>query len=387
MAAQEREETGAKRTSVIGMMADPVAAPAQVAKHVAHHLPDLLREQVDPDREWQVDVRNEQLPPSDEAHTAMMDVASERMSRHGWDLAVCVTDVVLRTEGRPIVADASHDRRVIVVSLPALGGMSLRSNVRGVVAQLIADMITPDVRVSMHGRPPKERRLPALSSRFRRVATEQPGIDTRILTSRGQLRLLVGMVRSNRPWQLVFGLTGPLVGAFAFSAFYLLNTTVWELATTMGAPRLMSAAVGSMAVMVAWLIIYHSLWEPTRNRRPGDRDQATLFNASTVLTLGIGVGCMFAGLYAVNLAATAVVLAPQVLGRYVGGTLDVLDYFMVPLLVTAAGTVAGAIGSGFETEATVREAAFSYRERIRRDALRARHEHEDGDGAAGSESL
>ncbi|WP_052809910.1 GtrA domain-containing protein [Streptomonospora alba] len=381
MAADGPERTGAKTAATVGVVADPVAAPAQVAGHVARTLPDLLSEQVDPDRDWQVDVRREQLPPSDESHTAMMEVASERIQEHGWDIAVCITDVVLRSEGHPIVADASHDRCVIVVSLPALGGMSLRRNVRGVIAQLIADMINADTRVKLHRRyPPKEHRLSALSRRFSRVVPEQPGIDTRILASRGDARLLVGMVRTNRPWQLVFGLTGPLVGAFAFSAFYTINATVWELATAMGLPRLIAAAVGSVVVMVAWLIIYHRLWEPTRNRRSGEREQAVLFNASTVLTLGIGVGCMFVGLYAVNLVAGAVVLAPQVLSNYVGGSLDPTDYLMVPLLVTAAGTVAGAIGSGFETEDTVREAAFSYRERIRRDALRESFERQEREG-------
>lgn len=46
------------------------------------------------------------------------------------------------------------------------------------------------------------------------------------------------------------------------------------------------------------------------------------------------------------------------------------EYATVILLVTAAGTVAGAVGSGFESEDSIREAAYSYRDRERRAALR-----------------
>ncbi|MUL41287.1 hypothetical protein FZ103_08865 [Streptomonospora sp. PA3] len=382
MGARGNAGTG-EGTVTVGVVADPVAAPAQVSEQLARDLPDLLAEHVDADRRWRADVRREQLPPSDEAHTAMMDVADARMRRHGWDFAVCVTDVVLRTAGHPIVADANRSRRIVVVSLPAFGGMALRRSVRAVVAQLIADMVNPAARVQLPGRPARGRRLPVLARRFQRVAPEQPGIDTRILASRGRLRLLVGMVRDNRPWRLVFGLTGPLVGAFAFSAFYTINTTVWRLATTMGALRLLAAVLGSMAVMVLWLIVYHGLWEPSRGRPPGERDQAALFNASTLLTLGIGVGCMFGGLYGVNLAAASVLLAPEVLGRHVEAGVDAGDYLAVALLVTAAGTVAGAIGSGFETEDSVREAAFSYRERARREVLHASWERRSGEKGAG----
>lgn len=367
-------------TVVVGVIADPVAAPTEVAQHLAQDLPGLLSEQLE-DSSWRIDVHREQLPPSDSRHTAMMDVASDRMRRQGWDLAVCVTDLPLRDGKQPIVADVSNSRRVMVVSLPAFGAMALRRRVRGVVAQLIADLRgrgTPRQDAEAHRR----RRLPALGSQFRRVTPDQDGVDVRVLASRGGLRLLIGMVRDNRPWRLVFGLTGPLVGAFAFSAFYLISTAVWQLGATMGPLRLLAAVLGSIAVMVGWLIAYHHLWEQTTGRPVAEREQALLFDASTVLTLAIGVGCMYVALYAANLVAAAVVLTPEVFGQYVGPDPGLGDYAVVMLLVTAAATVAGAIGSGFESEDSIREAAYSYRERERREALRdSQQRREQGDPA------
>ncbi|WP_017571090.1 hypothetical protein, partial [Nocardiopsis halotolerans] len=305
-------------------------------------------------------------------HTEMMAVAQRRARRHGWDLAVCVTDLPLRDGRQPIVADMSGERRVVVVSLPAFGVMSWRRRVRNVVAQLIADMYGI---AASPGDEHRGRRLPVLSRRFRRVEPEQEGVDVRMLASRGKTRLLMGMVRDNRPWRLVLGMTGPLVGAFAFSAFYLINTTVWELAASMGPLRLLGTVLGSIGIMVVWLIVYHHLWEPTREART--HDQAVLFNASTVLTLLVGVGCMFVFLYAANLVIAGVVLTPGVLGQYVGTDPGITDYAAVTLLITAAGTVAGAIGSGFESEDSVRSAAFSYRERERRQAMHDESESDD----------
>lgn len=367
----ETTETTSPRSLTVGVVADPVVGPSEVAANLAKDLPGLLAEYVDGDCQWRVEVQREQLPPSDAHHTEMMDVALKRIRRHGWNLAVCVTDLPLRDGRQPIVADLSSDRRVVVVSLPAFGGMWWRRRVRNVVAQLIADMY--GIKTSpVPTRKGRGRRLPMLSRRFRRVEPDDPGIDVRMLASRGGMRLLTGMVRDNRPWRLVLGMTGPVVGAFAFSAFYLINTTVWELATQMGLLRLSATALFSIGIMVVWLIVYHHLWEPTGQRRL--RDEAMLFNASTVLTLLIGVGFMFVSLYVVNLIAAGVVLTPAVLGQYVGADPGFREYAFVTLLITSAGTVAGAIGSGFESEDSVRSAAFSYRERERRQAL---HESRD----------
>nr|WP_179724317.1 hypothetical protein [Saccharopolyspora hordei] len=359
---------GPRKTVTVGVVADPVAAPAEIADQLGHDLPRLLSERLADDCEWRVDVHREQLPPSDDRHTEMMDIAGERMRQHGWDLVACITDFPLRSGQQPIVADVSTERRILVVSLPALGGMALHRRVQSLVTQLIADMCTPGTATE-GGEERRRRRLPWLPDRFRWVTPDQRDVDMRVLASRGPLRLLIGMVRDNRPWRLVLGLTGPLVGAFAFSAFYLINTTVWRLASTMTPLHLVAAALGSVAVMVGWLIVYHRLWEPTEGRPANEREEAVLFNASTVLTLVIGVGCMYAALYVVNMIAAGVVLTPEVFGQYVGPGPGFGDYAVVMLLVTAAATVAGAVGSGFESEDSVREAAFSYRERERRQAL------------------
>lgn len=372
-------------TVTVGVFADPVAAPKRVAKQLADDLPGLLAERLDDDaRTWTAEVHPESVPPSNAGSVEMMDRAEQLMQERRWDLVVCVTDQPLRDGKQPIVAEMSSQRRVVVVSLPPFGGMRLRPRVRDVVTQLIADMYssgTPEEGTEQHRR----RRLALLSNRFQRATPDIPGVDVRMLASHGGVRLLVGMVRDNRPWRLVLGLTGPLVGAFAFSAFYLFNTTIWELSNEMEPWRLLAAVLGAIAVMVTWIIFYHHLWEPIRHRSSSERNEAVLFNASTMLTLTIGVGCMYIGLYLANLLVSAIVFTPKVLGQYLPTSPGPDSYVIGALLVTAAATVAGAIGSGFESEDSIREASFSYRENERRQSLHDSQAHRtQRDGQNGS---
>lgn len=246
------------------------------------------------------------------------------------------------------------------------------------VAQLIVDLrgeTTPEEGSEEHRRS----RLGTLGGAFRRATPDQDGIDLRILASRGRLRLLIGMVRDNQPWRLVSGLRGALVGAFAFSAFYLINTTLWELAITMAVWQLVAVVLASITVMLTWLIVYHHLWERVRNLPAYQREQAVLFNASTMITLAIGLTCGYLGLFVLNLIAALIVFTPEVFSQYAGPEYGLGEHLLVALLTTAAATVAGALGSGFESEESVHEAAYSYRERARRKALRRSREAKEDD--------
>lgn len=377
MTTQQSHTQTPGREVVIGVVADPVATPLQVAQQLEQELPGLLAEQL-PDRQWRVEVHRERLPPSDMQHFEIMNLATEHKRQRGWDFAVCVTDLPLAIDRQPVVADASSSRNVAVVSLPAFGAMALRRRVLGVVAQLIVDLrgeTTPEEGSEEHRRS----RLDALGGAFRRATPDQDGIDLRILASRGRLRLLIGMVRDNQPWRLVSGLRGALVGAFAFSAFYLINATLWELAITMAVWQLVAVVLASITAMLTWLIVYHHLWERVRNLPAYQREQAVLFNASTVITLAIGLTCGYLGLFVLNLIAGLIVFTPEVFSQYAGPEYGLGEHLLVALLTTAAATVAGAIGSGFESEESVHEAAYSYRERARREALRRSREAKEDD--------
>jgi hypothetical protein len=125
-----------------------------------------------------------------------------------------------------------------------------------------------------------------------------------------------------------------------------------------------SCPVFSIGTMVAWLIIDHELWE-----RPGGRvarDRARLFNAATVLTVVLGVGCLYLALLAATLAAEWFLVTGDLLSQNLQHPVGWPDYVTIAWLASSIASVGGALGSGLESDEAVRAAAYGYRQQERR---------------------
>ncbi len=70
-------------------------------------------------------VRREPLPVR-ERPKALIKTIRQWLESERWDLAICLTDLPLQADGRPVVAEASPDQGVGLVSLPALGPTQAR---------------------------------------------------------------------------------------------------------------------------------------------------------------------------------------------------------------------------------------------------------------------
>lgn len=186
---------------------------------------------------------------------------------------------------------------------------------------------------------------------------------------RGRTRLLAGMVWTNRPWRLIFGLSSALAAAVASSAFGLSSSTIWRIGDSLSAVHQVLAGVVSVALLVGWLITAHHLWERRRGSSARDREQVVLYNTSTVLTLTVGVGCLYIGLFAVNVGVASYLVPPTLLSSMVGHA-GWESYVSLAWAFTTMGVIAGALGSGLESDAAVRQAAYGYRENQRHLQLR-----------------
>ncbi|QJY44791.1 hypothetical protein [Pseudonocardia broussonetiae] len=359
---EARTTTGGRATAaagptVVGVLADP-GAPAELAHRLAEELPALLAAQQDGDRGWDVRVEVLRLPPQSPGHRRLLDAVGPRMREGEWALTVCLTDSPLRGGAAPLAGELLGAEGVVVVSVPAFGGVALHRRIRGVVAEL----------VTAAGRDPEERadrRTSALVGPFRRVVPDEEPENLHVLASRGRLRLLAGMVRDNRPWRLVPSLSGALAAALATGAYVVVTSSIWQLADMLGPVKLVIAMVFAVAAMVAWLILDHHLWE-----RPSgtlDREEVRLYNASTVITLTVGVGCLYAGLFVVIALTEHFLIAPGYFESNLGHPVGLGDYLTLAWFATSLALVAGALGSGFENEDDVRQAAYGFRERERRE--------------------
>jgi hypothetical protein len=191
----------------------------------------------------------------------------------------------------------------------------------------------------------------------------------------GRLRVLAGMVRANRPWRLLPHMSTAFAAALAVLAYAILNETIWQLGRSLGGWRLGLAAMLAIAIMVAWLIVDHGMWE-----RPEDEDQrefAALFNVATVVTLLIGVMLLYVGLLVIGFVGDRIVVDNGVLSASTGGPATLGDHLRIVWLAASIATVAGAVGTGFESDDAVRQAAYGYRQRQRGERERQRKSESD----------
>lgn len=152
-----------------------------------------------------------------------------------------------------------------------------------------------------------------------------------------------------------------------------MNSTVWSLAASLSTPRLVIATVGSIGLMIGWLIVDANLWHRTAQSSPEAKQKARLYNTSTVVTVGIGVLVCYAGLLAVNLMWALFILNDQVFASMTRNPLHATEYWTLSWFVASVATVGGALGSGLESDEAIRAAAYPKREQERRRTLQDDH--------------
>jgi hypothetical protein len=366
------DPTAHTATVTLGLLTGP-GLPEELARELAGELPPLLAERVGDEVDWSVQLLADPLAvETGRGAIELIDAARARMLQQGWDLAVVLTDLPLRVGRRPVVADASATHGVAIVSLPALGPLGLRRRAGDVVVRLVEGLVGEGSETAGGERGGERqlarrrriaRRLAELAAPVRRVVPDDDEIDVRFVAAvlHGNLRLLAGMVRANRPWRLIARLSRALAAAAAAVVFALVTADIWRLADALSWPRLALLTLLSTSGIVVFLIVAHELWERPARSREREREQAVLFNLATTATLTLGVLCLYAALLAIALAGAALAVDDGVMSRLIGHHANLVTYAKLAWLASSLATVAGALGAGLESDAAVREAAYGYR--------------------------
>ena len=281
-----------------------------------------------------------------------------------WDLGVVVTDLPLRVGRRPVSRQVSPTHGIAVVSLPALGALHLAPRLRRTLLELVGELVGD-------GRRPVERRrcarapatplgTPACSRSSPPTPSDRPGalrflFVPEVLAS--HLRLLLGMVRANRPWRLAARLYRALLAAVVAGAYGLVTSDIWRISATAGSTRLALASIASISFTSGAVIVAHGLWERAPDRHL--RDQVILFNVATAATILIGIATLYAALFLMIFAAAELLLSTQALGSGLGHAVGTGDYATLAWFTASLATVGGALGAGLESDEAVREAAYA----------------------------
>jgi hypothetical protein len=375
---RQQARDGARRqqseTIVVGLLAAPGLAH-EVARELARELPRELRWRF-PEVQWEVDVEVEPMAAASGSDVDLVSIARDRMLAKGWKLAICLTDLPLNVGSRPVTAHASVTHGVGLVSVPAFGPVGLERRLRDAVLRLIEGLLGESSDQAEEDAEDPERRdrirerLEELAAPVGRAEEEDRG-SVRFVTAvvRGNLRLLGGMVRANRPWRLVAGLSRALVAALGVDIFGIASPGVWLIADGMGTARLVSVCLASIVATCVSLVVAHRLWESAR-QAPLARERVVLFNLVTWLTVAIGVVSLYLMLFVINVVGSVVTIAPAVLRGQVRHGVDLGDYVELAWLVTSLATLGGALGAALENHEAVQSAAYTRRLDERTEAAR-----------------
>ena len=320
-----------------------------VTSEVAEQLAEDLRRSYD-SVAWETELVVDRLVEAPASRGELLEAARRKLLESGWDLAVVVTDLPLREGARPATHHVGATHGVVLLSLPALGALHLRQRLHRTLLDLVGQLIGDDgaSRWSRHA--------------LRELATEtlerSAGLWSLLLphVAFGHARLLVGMVRANRPWQLAARLYGALVAALAAGAYGIVTSDIWRLAAAVGWIRLTVTCVVSITLTVVTVIAVHELWERAPNRDA--REQVILFNVATAATVALGILTLYVALFVLILAGAELLVAPRVLGDALGRPAGQRDYAVLAWFVASLATVGGALGAGLESDEAVRAAAY-----------------------------
>jgi hypothetical protein len=356
-------------TVVVGLVASPGPA-AELAEAMKDSLASQMGHRL-PGAKWTVRVVADRLVDGPAPLHQLVSGTRRRLLDGGWQLAVCLTDQPLQTSRRPVVAHASSAHGVAVLSLPALGVVGRERRVEEGVVRLVAVMVGHrDVHIDVKpAGGDSDRRRDALLRRLRELGTvagDERGARLVSGVVTGNLRLLVGMLRANRPWRLAIGLSRALVAALAVGVFALVTSDVWRIADALGWWRLGLVGAGSVVAVVFTLLLGADLWEhgPPRPDDPdvarSTKEQVILLNTVTVTTLAIGATALYGALFVFAMLSVLLLVPTGLLDSALGHPTGVLDQLELAWLASALATVGGALGAGLESDETVREAAYSY---------------------------
>lgn len=358
-------DTSRRPRASVAVLADP-GLPADLARGLEDELPDHLARHVSPEKHWEVRTVVGEIPLDSDGRLPLVAMARRMRQEEEFDYVVCLTELPRRAEGHTVAADLSTGQRAALVSVPAIGWLRLRKRIRNTLIRTVAALSPDDGSGADSGEDSPARHPVDALSPVREVVSHEGEIDRHLILTglRGQWRLLLGLVRNNRPWRLVPSLSKAIAAATATSAFGIFYSSIWSMADALSPVRLLLISLFALTALTVWLIVHNGLWErPLERENPRD---GLMYNLATVLTLLTGGLCMYLVLFATTLTAAAAVISADYLQQQLQHPAGPSDYLTLTWLSASMGTVAGALGSSLETEHAVRQATYSKREQQRR---------------------
>lgn len=267
-------------------------------------------------------------------------------------ITIVVTELPRMAAKQPTTLELQFTGRTGIISLPALGPFMVGRLLRRELARAISAL---SYDTTAHGgqdvvEPPSDELLGHVHGEWGSKADAR-GQAIYLTTpgwAPGHLWNMLGMVAANEPLWSMGKLTGLFSAAAATSAFGIFYSTIWEMATFLSAWRLISVSVVCITLTVTWLIVSNRLWD---SAAVGNKRQRLMYTSSTVVTLLVSISVLYLLLFLGILGMGSLLIDPAFMEQETGEQADLGNYVDVAWLSASLGTLAGAIGSNFDTSA------------------------------------
>ncbi len=360
----------------VGLVSAP-NFPAYVAEELCKELPDYFSKEIDNETSWEVETTVDTLVGVAEETKEVLDKANNIKKEQNWEYVICLTDLPIFFKKQIVVGNANLDHKVGQVSIPAFGVMPMHKRIRVIMIELMKELyrnsgerVSPEEHTLENGKDAaKNIGRQFFFSRVRRLgASPEEQLDFRyVIRSRviGYLRIMCGMTFANRPWDALLSFKKITMLSFASGAYVSIFPNPWVLSVAYSPLRLVFLSLLSILGMVTWIIFSHNLWEkPSQHGKKRWRD---LYNRTTFLTLTSIVSLNYLVLFIMFLVAMSLLVPPELfqIRTQVEGSPSFIYYLKLVWLVTSFGTLAGAIGTGLESEERIRNVTYSFRQQQR----------------------
>lgn len=302
---------------------------------------------------WNVVAVEDRLEQPPTTPLDLMEAARDRMLDENWDLVLVLTDIPLKDGRRVVQTQLSPVHGVGLVVVPALGVVQLPAKVRTACLRLVEELLDFDDDDSVDD---IVRRARQRAEDVEVHEGESPvQFAARVLG--GNVGVLLGLVRANRPLTLALRLTQLIAVTAAAGALMLITPDIWVLASNYGPGRLATLSVIAIAAVTVSLIVGAKLWE--RPRRRAEREQVTLFNVATALTMAIGVSVFYLAVFLLALAAAFLLLDATSFHELSSKPRTTGTIIDIAWMTASLATLGGAVGAGLEEDDIIRAAAYT----------------------------
>ncbi|MCI2900437.1 5,10-methylene-tetrahydrofolate dehydrogenase [Staphylococcus hominis] len=358
---------------IIGLVVAP-GVTEKLAQSLIDDIPNILSEQDNHQRDWQVDLVVDPLTGFAESVEEIFKKIQDYHDKREWDYVVGITDLPMFYHQNVLALDINKKNGAAIFSYPAFGWRPVKNRFKHAILTIINELHYSErehVGYDDNNRVKKELNKQFPFSRIEKTEVhlkETGNNHLRYLSnsrSLGMMRLVSGMTFANNPLNMMASLSNIVAIAFTTGAFGLIFSTMWNMGLDFSVWRLFGISIMAILGMLVWIMVSHGLWESTKEAK--HKRIVMLYNLTTIMTLLIAIVIYYMILYSLFLIAEIVLLPPGFLGQQVGleGPASVQLYLSIPWFATSISTVAGAIGAGLLNDQLIKESTYGYRQKVR----------------------